>query len=196
MGVFTSFFGDSPRVAIVEAFAENPDEELSVPEIERITDASRNSIYTHVEKLVEQGILVLSSERGKAKKAKYYRFNEMDPRGRALTFLEGVLALGDLQQQIRLDEGISQEMPFPYPMRPRPEFGADELETGWAATNYFETGWAATNFVEAGRAVANIVMVFESPRVGVVPVHDVGLYPSAGGTGPLEYPEFEHTKAS
>lgn len=126
MGAFTRLFGKSPRVVLVEAFAENPDDELSVPEIVALTDVSRRAAYMHIQTLVKEGILIKSGKKGKCQ---YYRFNEVDPRGEALVFLENILILGDLESRIKRDEGIAPEMPFPYPRRfdPGLVYGPKEL---------------------------------------------------------------------
>lgn len=114
MGTFTGLFGTSPRVAVVEAFAENPDEELSVPEIVAITGVSKRGGYIHTRRLLDEGILVKS---GKIGKCQLYKFNKNDPRGDALTFLADVLALGDVESSIKMDEGIPLDQPFPFPKR-------------------------------------------------------------------------------
>jgi len=109
MGTFTNLFGKSPRVAVVEAFAENPEVDLSVPEIVRISGVSRRAVYIHVRHLLNEGIIKKNRKSGKCW---YYIFNENDPRGEALTYLDSALALGFLEQQIKRDEGISPDAPL------------------------------------------------------------------------------------
>ena len=111
MSTFTEFFGRSPRVAILEAFSENPDEDLSVPEIITITGISRRAVYMHINKMIKEGLLINSNKIGKCK---YFKFNENDPRGEALVYLESVLTLGNIERNIRIDEGIPLDVPFPY----------------------------------------------------------------------------------
>ncbi len=123
MGAFTYLFGAKPRVAVLEAFSENPDDELSVPEIVRMTGVSKRAAYMHVERLVEEGLLVKSRKEGKTD---FYAFNKNDARAEALVYLEGVLILGSLERQIRVDEGIAPEMPFPYIIRRRPRIRFQE----------------------------------------------------------------------
>ncbi len=150
MGAFADFFGTSPRVWVVEAFAENPDDELSVPEIVRITGVSKRAAYMHVRKLVDEGILVESSKRGKCN---YYRFNEMDTRGQALTFLERALVLGGLERQIRLDEGIPFKEPFPYRRRERKVWEIEASLEVPEAVNVFAE--AAGIFAEAANRLVH-----------------------------------------
>lgn len=112
MGAFTNLFGSYPRVAVAEAFSENPDEELSVPDIVKITGKSKRAVYMHVKKLLGEGILSASSRVGKCQ---YYRFNENDPRGEALTYLENILVLGGIEKRIKEDYDISLDQEFPFP---------------------------------------------------------------------------------
>lgn len=96
---------------MLEAFAENSEDELSVPDIVRTTGVSKRAAYIHVRQLLEEGVLAKSSKRGKCD---FYTFDEEDPRGTALTFLESVLVLGRLERQIRIDEAIPFDRQFPY----------------------------------------------------------------------------------
>ena len=147
MGAFTDLFGASPRVAVVEAFAENPDDELSVPEIVKIADVSRGAAYTHVRRLLKEGILVESKKAGKCQ---YYKFNKADVRGESIVFLENILVLGNLESRIKRDEGIMSHEPFPFPRRfdPRVVLGrplvrvtTDRLlDLGLAASQYRRMG--------------------------------------------------------
>jgi len=111
MGSFTNLFGKSPRVVVVEAFAENPESELSVPEIQRISGKNKRSLYAHIEKLLHEGIIIKKRKEGKCQ---FFGFNPEDPRGEALIFLESMLVKGNLEQQIKKDEGIPFDKPFPY----------------------------------------------------------------------------------
>jgi predicted transcriptional regulator len=101
MGTFVKLFGRSPRVAIIEAFSENPDSDLSVPEVVRISGISRRAVYMHVRKMLKEGILIKTKKVGKGL---YFKFNSEDPRGEALAYLESVLTLGSIEHNIRRDE--------------------------------------------------------------------------------------------
>lgn len=105
MGAFTDLMGNSPRVAILEAFAENPDDVLSAPEIELITGISRRAVYYSLKKFVEDGILeILQTER----KGNFYRLNENDLRAQLLPTIEHILVAGSLESDIKRDFGIKQ----------------------------------------------------------------------------------------
>jgi hypothetical protein len=112
MGVFIELFGKSPMVAVLEAFAENPDEMLSVPEILTIADGavSRMAAYYTINNLLKEGIITKVK---KEKKCNYYKFNENDPRGKALIFLEKILAIGKIEQAIRKDIGLQPQEKLP-----------------------------------------------------------------------------------
>jgi len=118
MGILTKLLGASPRVAVVEAFAENSDEVLSVPEIVRITGVSKRAVYIHVRKLLKDGMLVMKERVGKCD---YYQLNKTDPRGKAVVYLADVMAMGQLENEIRRDEGIELGQTFPLPRLFRPE---------------------------------------------------------------------------
>lgn len=123
MGSITSLLGEYPRVAIVEVFSENPNEEYSVPEIVRESGISKRGAYIHVRKLLEEGIIKKSRKEGKGW---YYRINENDPRGQVLPFLESVFTIGRLEREIKRDQGISSEEP----LEPFKTFGGNQFELG------------------------------------------------------------------
>jgi DNA-binding transcriptional ArsR family regulator len=110
MGSLVSLFGKSPRVAILEAFAEDPDLEFSAPEIARETEVSRRGVYMHLRKLLREGVIVPSRKVGKGW---YYRLNENDRRAKILPFLDSVVTLGRIESAIKADEGIPADAPLP-----------------------------------------------------------------------------------
>jgi len=103
-------FGKSPRVAITELFAENPEASFSVPEIIARTGVSRRGAYLHVSRLHEEGIIVKSYKDGKCW---YYRVNENDLRGSLLGFIESSITLGRVEREIKRDLNLSPEEPLP-----------------------------------------------------------------------------------
>ena len=110
MGSFTNLFGNYPRVVILEAFAENPEYELSVPDLIKITEKSRRTVYMYIEKILEEGIIIEGKKEGKCQ---YYKFNSNDPRGEAFVYLEYILTKGSLEKEIKRDEEIPLHQPFP-----------------------------------------------------------------------------------
>ena len=136
MGSITSVLGTSPRVAIIEVFSENPEEEFSVPEIVDASRISKRGAYIHVRKLLEEGIVRRSRKEGKCW---YYRINENDPRGQVLPFLESVFTLGRLEREIKRDEGIPAEEPLGVPVtlsQSQFDFGmSDEMSMPFATAS-------------------------------------------------------------
>lgn len=110
MGNLVNLFGKSPRVAILEAFAEDPGIEFSAPEIARETGISRRGAYIHMRKLLREGVIVPSRKEGKGW---YYRLNQNDRRAEVLPYLESVVTLGRIERAIKVDEGIPLDAPLP-----------------------------------------------------------------------------------
>ncbi len=120
MGSLTDLLGKSPRVAILEAFAEHPELEFSVPEIVRQTGVSKRGAYLHIVKLLEEGIITKGEKSGKCQ---YYKVNESDRRGEYLGLLESVFTLGKLEREMKRDRGIPPEDPLVGSLRPEhPEY--------------------------------------------------------------------------
>jgi DNA-binding transcriptional ArsR family regulator len=115
MGSLTDLLGTSPRVAILEAFAEHPELEFSVPEIVRQTGVSKRGVYLHVAKLLEEGVIAKS---GKLGKCQYYKVNEHDRRGEFLGILESAFTLGKIEREVKRDYGIRPEEPLVVQVRP------------------------------------------------------------------------------
>jgi len=109
MGSITDLLGKSPRVAILEAFAEHPELEFSVPEIVEQTGVSKRGAYLHIARLLEDGIITRGEKSGKCQ---YYKVNEHDRRGEFLTVLESVFTLGKLEREIKRDLQVSPAEPL------------------------------------------------------------------------------------
>ena len=109
MGSLTDLLGRTPRVAIVEAFAEHPELEFSVPEIVRQTRISKRGVYLHIAKLLEEGLVRKATKLGKCQ---FYRVNENDRRGELLPILESAFTLGKIEREIKRDRGIPPQEPL------------------------------------------------------------------------------------
>lgn len=140
MGSLTDLLGLTPRVAIVEAFAEHPELEFSAPEIVRQTGISKRGVYLHVAKLLEEGLIRKGAKVGKCQ---YYRVNENDTRGELLEVLESVFTLGKIEREVKRDRGIAPELPLA-PRVEIAEVGADlSFETvAGLPVNLRRAGWA------------------------------------------------------
>ncbi len=58
MFVLSKIFGDCPQVKILEVFADQFDEELSIPDIIWLTDIPKTTVYSYVSKLLDEKILL------------------------------------------------------------------------------------------------------------------------------------------
>ncbi len=72
MFVLSKIFGDCPQAMILEVFADHFDEELSIPDIIWLTDIPKTTLYSYVDKLLEEKILL---EGEKVGKTQFYRLN-------------------------------------------------------------------------------------------------------------------------
>jgi DNA-binding transcriptional ArsR family regulator len=110
MSAFIDLLGDTPRVAVLGTFAEYPDQMLSAPDIIAETGKARRAVYYTIEKLVEDGIIVVAGRQGKAR---LYMLNAKDVRAKALPMMERILAMGSLESEIKRDLGIPQDEDLP-----------------------------------------------------------------------------------
>lgn len=116
VGAFTNLFkiGNRkiPRISILEAFAENPDDTLSAPDIIKITGVSRRAVYMIISDLANDGILVkVPKERGQ--RTQYYCLNPNDARAANLSLIERLLSLGSIESRVKEDQGMPQSVILP-----------------------------------------------------------------------------------
>jgi DNA-binding transcriptional ArsR family regulator len=110
MSAFIDLLGDTPRVAVLGTFAEYPDRMLSAPDIIAETGKARRAVYYTLERLVEDGIIVVAGRQGKAR---LYTLNAKDVRAKALPMMERILAMGSLESDIKRDLGIPKYEELP-----------------------------------------------------------------------------------
>jgi DNA-binding transcriptional ArsR family regulator len=110
MSAFIDLLGDTPRVAVLGTFAEYPEQMLSAPDIIVETGKARRAVYYTIERLVEDGIIVVAGRQGKAK---LYMLNTNDVRAKALPMMERILAMGSLESDVKRDLGIPQDEDLP-----------------------------------------------------------------------------------
>jgi DNA-binding transcriptional ArsR family regulator len=110
MSVFIDLLGDTPRVAVLGTFAEYPDQMLSAPDIIAETGKARRAVYYTIERLVEDGIIVVAGRQGKAR---LYMLNAKDVRAKALPMMERILVMGSLESEIKRDLDIPQGEELP-----------------------------------------------------------------------------------
>lgn len=110
MGSFTEIFGKVPRILVLEAFAEDPDEHFTAPEIMRITGVSRRAAYLIIQKFVKEGLLLPVRDQ---KGASSYVLNNSDLRAVVLKRIEPLLVIGKLESELKLEEGIPSTNIYP-----------------------------------------------------------------------------------
>lgn len=116
MGAFTNLFkiGNRkiPRISILEAFAENPDDALSAPDVIKMTGVSRRAVYMIINDLANDGILIkVPKERGQ--RTQYFGLNPNDARAANLSLIERLLNLGSVESRIKEDQGMPHSVMFP-----------------------------------------------------------------------------------
>lgn len=121
-----------PRIAILETFAENPDDSLSAAEVIEYSGASRRAVYLILGDFEKEGLLTRIDEKGS--RGRKYRLNPNDVRARSLGLMEQLLTVGGIEARLKRTRGLPQaelledsvlvdlRMPTPIRARPRPVF--------------------------------------------------------------------------
>jgi len=124
MGVFADLFsaGNRPlaRVSVIEAFAENPEETFTAPDVIRMTGVSRRATYYIIESLVREGLLTKTVEKTGRRKLGLYSLNNSDLRATVLKQTEALLAIGKIEAQIKIEHRIPSTEMLPMSLLSRP----------------------------------------------------------------------------
>ncbi len=107
MGAFSDIFGKVPKVLILEMFAENPDDELTVKDVIDQTGVSKRGAYLIIKKFKDTGLLTKIP--GRPEK---YMLNHNDLRALTLIKAEPLLIMGKLEYEIKMDDNIPLTMPY------------------------------------------------------------------------------------
>lgn len=85
--VLTKLLGDGPKVSILTAFLADPDPEFdyNVTEIAELAGVSRNTVYRHLDDLLEIGVIVKTRESGGSPR---YKLDKDNPAAKRLAQLE------------------------------------------------------------------------------------------------------------
>lgn len=102
MGLFTRLFGNTPRIAVLEVFAELPDSILTVSQLRKYAGVSKRESYLILRKLASDGLVTKVS---KKKESESYKLNPNDLRARSLVDLISLINLGELESQMKYDMG-------------------------------------------------------------------------------------------
>jgi DNA-binding transcriptional ArsR family regulator len=84
MYILSELFGDCPQVKIVETFAEYYDDTLSGSDIRQMTGVSKATIYSHIDKLLNEGIIKKMEKVGKTQ---LYQLNSTNPKAKIILML-------------------------------------------------------------------------------------------------------------
>lgn len=107
MYVLSELFGDDcPQVKVVETFTEHYEDALSVPEIQRMSDVPKATIYKHTKKLLEEGVV---KKAGKVGKTQFYQLNIENTKAKIILMLERYIVSERLEKLIekeRIEEPI------------------------------------------------------------------------------------------
>ncbi len=106
MYVLSELFGGCPQVKVVETFTEHYDDVLSVPEIERMTDVSKATVYSHTKNLLEEGVV---KKAGKVGKTQLYQLNIENVKAKIILMLERYIVSERLEKLIekeRIEEPV------------------------------------------------------------------------------------------
>ena len=97
MYVLSELFGGCPQVKVVETFTEHYEDVLSVPEIERMTDVSKATVYSHTKNLLEEGVV---KKAGKVGKTQFYQLNIENTKAKIILMLERYIVSERLEKLI------------------------------------------------------------------------------------------------
>ena len=106
MYVLSELFGGCPQVKVVETFTEHYEDVLSVPEIERMTDVSKATVYSHTKNLLEEGVV---KKAGKVGKTQFYQLNIENMKAKIILMLERYIVSERLEKLIekeRIEEPV------------------------------------------------------------------------------------------
>ena len=104
MFVLSKIFGDCPQVKILEVFADHFDEELSILDIIWLTDMPKTTIYSYINKLLDDKMIL---ERDNAGKAQFYRLNTEKPEVKIVLSLVNYIVSEKLSEKLE-ERGLKQ----------------------------------------------------------------------------------------
>ena len=116
MGAFNDLFAprnrDIPQISVLETVAHYAGTPLTAREIIEMSEVSRRAVYQILERYVDDGVLVeLPPEAGG--RGRRFGLNPNDVRARLLRVLEPLLAIGQLESELKREDGIPQKEVLP-----------------------------------------------------------------------------------
>jgi len=110
MYLLSELFGECPQVKIVETFAENYNEELSGPDIARMTGVTKATVYSHINKLLKEDIVRKVKKVGKTQ---LYQLNNDNPKSMMILMLERFIVSERLGKLMEKEKVSSQFLSVP-----------------------------------------------------------------------------------
>ena len=123
MYVLSEIFGNCPQMKIIETFAENYNDKLYVADIVRMTDVHKATVNSHLNKLLNEGLI---EKKEKIGKIQLYQLNLNNPKAKMLLMLENYIVSERLE---KLDLDIDKEI----------EVAPSKLITSELSTSKFAT---------------------------------------------------------
>lgn len=104
MYVLSDLFGNCPEVQIVETFAEYHDDTLSGSDIVQMTtDVSKATVYSHIKKLLKEGIIKKARKIGKTQ---LYQLNNNNPKAKIILMLERFIVAERLEKLVEKEPAV------------------------------------------------------------------------------------------
>ena len=104
MFVLSKMFGDCPQVKILEVFADHFDEELSIPDVVWLTDIPKTTIFSYINKLLNDRILLEGDKEGKTQ---FYHLNTEKSEARNVLSLVNHIVSEKLSERLE-ERGLTQ----------------------------------------------------------------------------------------
>jgi len=103
MYVLSKVLGESPQIKIAEVFAEHYEDELSAPDIARMTDVSKATVYDYIKGLLKEGVIKKTRRVGKTQ---LYQLNYQNIKAKTILLLENYLVKEGLKKRIMAEEKL------------------------------------------------------------------------------------------
>lgn len=95
MSVLSEIFGNCPQMKIIETFAENYNDKLYVADIVRMTDVHKATVNSHLNKLLDEGLI---EKKDKIGNIQLYQLNLNNPKAKMLLMLENYIVSERLEK--------------------------------------------------------------------------------------------------
>ncbi|MCD6171759.1 MAG: helix-turn-helix transcriptional regulator [Thermoplasmata archaeon] len=107
----TKIFGSCHDVAVLERFADNYEEDLSIGDIVYMSGVPRTTVYRIIKKLLDRKVIIKTKKYGRTQ---LYRLNIDNEVARAIVYLENVMAQKEMEKLME-KEGMAK---FSHPHLP------------------------------------------------------------------------------